>query len=99
MINKCKVQIRMRELYNVVESLKKEGRRNVFKAEEIESSVRYPSLCFCSCNDIVHAPDRISSLRLKFFDPSSTNTYCGLCLGPGLDQQGMGQENRATTNN
>ena len=85
MINKCKVQIRMRELYNVVESLKEGGQKNVFGTEEIESSVRYPSLCFCSCNNIVHAPDQISSLRLKFFDPSSTNTYCGLRLGPGPD--------------
>ena len=62
MINKCKVQMRMRGLYNVVESLKEGGQKNVFGTEEIESSVRYPSLCFCSCNNIVHVSDRISSL-------------------------------------
>ena len=59
MINKCKVQIRMRELYNVVESLK-EGDEYVFGTEEIESFVRYPFLCFYSCNNIVHALDRLS---------------------------------------
>ena len=54
MINKCKVQIRMRELYNVVESLKEGGQKNVFGIEEIESSVRYPSVFlflqqYCPC--------------------------------------------------
>ena len=31
--------------------------------QERESTVRYPFLCFCFCNNIVHASDRLSSLR------------------------------------
>ena len=84
MINKCKVQIRMRELYNVVESLKEGRERNVFGAEEIESSIRYPSLCFCSCNNIVHASDRISSLRLNSLTHPLQIFIVGCTLGQGL---------------
>ena len=72
MINKCKVQIRMRELYNVVESFKEgDGKKKVFCTQEIKSSVRYPFLCFCFCNNIVHASDRLSSLRLSSLRLSS----------------------------
>ena len=35
MINKCKVQIRMRELYNVVESLKERGQRDVLDRKSV----------------------------------------------------------------
>ena len=86
MINKCKVEMRGGELYNVVESLIEEDRKTVFGTKEIESYVRDPFLCFyfrqqyCPC---------IRSNRLteaKFFDPSSTNIYCGLRLGPRPDQ-------------
>ena len=84
MINKCKVQIRMRELYNVVESLKEGGQKNVFGTEEIEFSVRYPSLCFCSYNNIVHASDRISSLRLSSLTHPLQIFIVGCALGQGL---------------
>ena len=57
MINKCKVQIRKKELYNVVKSLKEEEEEKCILIEEIESAVKYPSLCSCSCNNIVHVSD------------------------------------------
>ena len=82
MINKCKVQIRMRELYNVVKSLKERGGKNVLRTEEIKSSVRYPSLCSCSCNNIVHASDRVSSLMLS----SLTHPLQIFIVGCALDQ-------------
>ena len=39
MINKCKVEMRGGELYNVVESLKEGDRETVFRTKEIESYV------------------------------------------------------------
>ena len=65
MINKCKVQIRMKDLYNVVESLKEGDEKCMICTQKIESSVRYPFLCFCFYNNVVHASDRLSSLRLS----------------------------------
>ena len=97
MINKCKVQIRMRELYNVVKSLKEGGRKKCILTEEIESAVKYPSLCSCSCNNFVYVSDRASSLRLSSLTHPLQNIYCGLRLGPRPDQKDLGQENRATT--
>ena len=82
MINKCKVQIRMIRLYNVVESLKEGRQKKVFGTEEIESSVRYPSSCSCSCNNIVHASDWVSSLRLS----SLTHPLQTFIVGCALDQ-------------
>ena len=76
---------------------KKGDGKTVFGTEEIESYVRDPFLCFyfpqqyCPCI----RPNRLT--EAKFFDPSSTNIYCGLRLGPRPDQQTLGQENRATT--
>ena len=84
MINKCKVQIRMRELYNVVESLKEGDEEKVFGTQEIESSVRYPFLCFCSCNNIVHASDRLSSLRLSSLTHPLQIFIVGCALGQSL---------------
>ena len=89
MINKCKVQIRKRELYNVVKSLKRGGRKKGRKCiliEGIESAVKYPSLCFCSSNDIVHVSDRAGSLRLSSLTHPLQNICCGLRLGPRPDQ-------------
>ena len=86
MINKCKVGMRRGELYNIVESLKKGREKTVLATEEIESYVRDPFLCFyclqqyCPCI----RPNRLT--EAKFFDPSSTNIYCGLRLGPRPDQ-------------
>ena len=42
MINKCKVQIIMRDLYNVVESLKEEDEGCILCTQEIEALARYP---------------------------------------------------------
>ena len=100
MINKCKVQIRKRELYNVVKSLKQRGEKKEKKGiltEEIESAVKYPSLCSCSCNNIVHVSDRAGSLRLSSLTHPLQSIYCGLRLGPRPDKKGLGEENRATT--
>ena len=86
MINKCKVEMRGEELYNVVESLKEGDGKTVLRTEEIESYVRDPFLCFyflqqyCPCI----RPNRLT--KAKFFDPSSTNIYCGLRFGPRPDQ-------------
>ena len=97
MINKCKVEMRGGELYNVVESLKEKGGETVFGTKERESYVRYPFLCFyflqqyCPCI----RPNRLT--EVKFFDPSFNNIYCGLRLGPRPDQENLGQKNRATT--
>ena len=96
MINKCKVQIRKKELYNVVKSLKEEEEEKCILIEEIESAVKYPSLCSCSCNNIVHVSDRASSLRLSSLTHPLQSIYCGLRLGPRPDKKGLGQENRAT---
>ena len=98
MINKCKVQIRKRELYNVVKSLKREEGEKCILTEEIESAVKYPSLCSCSCNNIVHVSDRAGSLRLSSLTHPLQSICCGLRLGPRPDKKGLGQKNRATTN-
>ena len=84
MINKCKVQIRMRELYNVVESLKEEDEKCIICTQEIESSVRYPFLCLCFCNNIVHASDRLSSLRLSSLTHPLQRFIVCCALGQGL---------------
>ena len=97
MINKCKVQIKKRELYNVVNSLKKGGAKEGILTEEIESAIKYSSLCFCSSNNIVHVSDRAGSLRLSSLTHPLQSICCGLRLGPRPDRKGLGQENRATT--
>ena len=98
MINKCKVQIRKRELYNVVKSLKKiEERKKCILTEEIESAVKYPSLYFCSSKNIAHVSDRTGSLRLSSLTHPLQSICCGLRLGPRPDKKGLGQKNRATT--
>ena len=99
MINKCKVQIRKRELYNVVKSLKKGGEKKekCILTEERESAVKYSSLCSCSCNNIVHVSDRAGSLRLSSLTHPVQSICCGLRLGPRPDRKGLDQENRATT--
>ena len=45
MVNKCKVEMRGGELYNVGESLKERDGETVSETEEIESNVRDPFLC------------------------------------------------------
>ena len=98
MINKCKVQIRKRELYNVVKSLKKiEERKKCILTEEIESAVKYPSLCFCSRKNIAHVSDPAGSLRLSSLTHPLQSICCGFRLEPRPDRKGLGQENRATT--
>ena len=74
MINKCKVQIRKRELYNVVKSLKQRERekKRCILREEIESAIKISILVFlflqqyCPCI----SPSKLT--EAKFFDPSST---------------------------
>ena len=81
MINRCKVEMRGRELYNVVESLKEEDEKTVLRTEEIESYRRDPFLClsfFCKQYCPCIRPNRFA--EAKFFDPSSTNIYCGVAL-------------------
>ena len=97
MINKCKVQIRRRELYNVVKSLKEEEGEKCILTEEIESAVKYPSLCFCSSKKIAYVSDRAGSLRLSSLTHPLQGICCGLRLEPRSDRKGLGQENRATT--
>ena len=86
MVNKCKVEMREGELYNVVESLIEGDGKTVLRTKGIESYRRTPSLCFyllqqyCPCL----RPNRLT--EAKFFDPSSTNIYCGLRFGPKPDQ-------------
>ena len=77
-------------------SKKGEG-KTVFRTKEIESYVRDPFLCFYFLQQYYPyiRPNKLT--EAKFFDPSSTNIYCGLRLGPSPDQQNLGQENRATT--
>ena len=84
MINKCKVQIRMRDLYNVVESLKERDEKCIICTQEIESSVGYPFLCFCFCNNIVHVSDRLSSLRLNSLTHPLQRFIVCCALGQGL---------------
>ena len=86
MANKCKVEMRGGELYNVGESLKEEDEKTVLRTKGIESYRKAPFLYFhllqqyCPCI----RPNRLA--EAKFFDPSSTNIYCGLRFGPGPDQ-------------
>ena len=84
MINKCKVQIIMRDLYNVKESLKEGDEKCVICTQEIESFARYPFLCFYFCNNIVHAPDRLSSLRLSSLTHPLQRIIERCALGQGL---------------
>ena len=97
MINKCKVQIRMKDLYNVVEvqirmkdlynvveSLKEGDEKCMICTQKIESSVRYPFLCFCFCNNVVHASDRLSSLRLSSLTHPLQRFIVYCALGQGL---------------
>ena len=44
MVNRCKVEMKRRELYNVVESLKEGDGRIVRGTKEIKSDLRNPSL-------------------------------------------------------
>ena len=72
-------------------------KKTVLRTKKIELYGGDPFLCFgflqqyCPCI----RPNRLT--EAKFFDPSSTNIYCGLRFGPGSDQSNLGQENRATT--
>ena len=84
MINKCKVQIRMRDLYNVAESFKERDEKCMICAQEIEFSAGYPFLCFCFCNNIVHVSDRLSSLRLSSLTHPLQRFIVCCTLGQGL---------------
>ena len=85
MINKCKVQIRMRELYNVIESLKKKERKNCIQhsGNRIFCGVSILVFLFLQQHFPYFRPTKLT--EAMFFDPSSTNIYCVLHLGPGPD--------------
>ena len=54
MINKCKVQIGIIELYNVIESHNEGMEKMVFSTQELELFVEYPFWCFYPGNIILH---------------------------------------------
>lgn len=54
MINKCKVQIRIIELYNVIEPLKEGDGKTVVITYEIKVSGEYSFWCFYPCNNLLH---------------------------------------------
>ena len=98
MINKCKVEMRGGELYNVVESLKEGDGKTVSETKRKRIKRERPTLVsLFFCNNIVHVSDRIGSLRLSSITHPLQIFYCGLRFGPRPDQQNLGQENCATT--
>ena len=70
------------------EKKEKEQKREktVLRTKEIELYVGYPFLCFCFLQQYCPCirPNRLT--EAKFFDPSSTNIYCGSHFGLGPDQ-------------
>ena len=97
MINKCKVQIGIIELYNVIESLKEGDGKNCIQHLGNKIFWGIFILVFLSLHQPSPYPRPTRVTEAKFFHPSSTNIYCVLRFGPGPDQKGLGQENRATT--
>ena len=97
MINKCKVQIGIIELYNVIESLKERDGKNCSQHSRNRTFCGVSILVFLSLQQ--HSPYLRPTrfTEAKFFHPSSTNIYCVLRFGPRPDQTSLGQENRATT--
>ena len=92
MINKCKVQIGIIELYNVIESHNEKGGKNGIQHSRNRTFCGVSILVFLFLQQ--HFPYfRPTKLtEAKFFDPSSTSIHCELYLGPGLDQKSLGQE-------
>ena len=84
MINKCKVQIRMKELYNVVESLKEGDEKMYYRYPENIIFCETSILVVCFCNDVVHASDRLSSLRLSSLTHPLQRSIVCCTLGQGL---------------
>ena len=100
MVNRCKVEMKRRELYNVVES-PKEGDGRIVREKKKRNKIRLKKAFrtfFLPFREQYLTCIRPSIFtEAKFFNPSSTNIYCGLCFGPRPDQRKSGQENRATT--
>ena len=92
MINKCKVQIRMKELYNIGETLKEGDGKNCiqYSGNRTFCGVSILVFLYLQQHSPYLRPTRFT--EAKFFDPSSTSIHCELYLGPGLDQKGLGQE-------
>ena len=87
MINKCKVEMRGGELYNVRESLREGDKRTVLRGEKEQNHRGELHPCvFIFGSNIIHALDRIGSLRLSSLTHSLQIFYCGLRFGPRPDQ-------------
>ena len=94
MINRCKVEMKGRELYNVVESLKEEDGRIVSGTEE-NRIIRERSILvflFLFANSTVHASDRIGSLRLSSLTHPLQIFIVGCALGQGLINRSWARE-------
>ena len=86
MVNRCKVEMKRRELYNVVKSLKEGDGRIVRVRREIKSDLRNPSglSFFLSVNSILHALDLEFSLKPSSLTHSLQIFIVGCALGQGL---------------
>ena len=85
MINKCKVEMRGEELYNVVES-HKEGDEEHCMRNKRNRKIREKSIIvfLFFCNNAVHVSDRIDSLRLSSLTHPLRIFIVGCALGQGL---------------
>ena len=98
MINRCKAEMREWKLYNVMKSLREGDEKTLYEEQRNRNIREKFILVFCFfCKQCYPCIKPNKFTEAKFFDPSSTNIYCGLRFGPGPDQQNLGQENRATT--
>ena len=86
MINKWKVEMRGGGLYNVVESLKEgDGEKTELRSKRnIIIREKFLFVFFIFCNNIVHASDRTSSLKLSSFTHSLQTFIVGCALGQSL---------------
>ena len=84
MINKCKVEMRRGELYNVVESLKEGGERRYSELKKENHTLEIHSCVFIFYNNTVHVSDRIGSLRLSSLTHPLLIFIVGYALGQGL---------------
>ena len=83
MINKCKVEMRRGELYNVVKSFKRGG-GGYSELRKENHTLEIHSCVFIFCNNIVHVSDRIGSLRPSSLTHPLQIFIVGRALGQGL---------------
>ena len=87
MVNRCKVEMKRRELYNVVKSLKEGDGGIVRGTKEIKSDLRKIHsgvFYFLFANHTVHALGRTSSLRPSSLTHPLQIIIVGCALGQGL---------------